>query len=74
MSFLEEESESKQLLVSFLVAVLILVVNNVDDFSDNEVMVEWEEYYDMLILIVFDSFSEISWVSDWIFGDFFVGE
>ena len=74
MSFLEEESESKQLLVSFLVAVLILVVNNVDDFSDNEVMVEWEEYYDMLILIVFDSFSEISWVSDCIFGYFFVGE
>ena len=50
--------------VLVLFGVPILVLISVYEFLDDEVIVEWEEYAGMLILILLDSFSEISWSSD----------
>ena len=49
-------------LVLFGVPILVLII--VSEFLEDEVIVEWEEYSGMLILILFDLFSEISWFSD----------
>ena len=68
--FLEVESESKRMCVLILFGVPILVLISVYDFLDDEVIVEWEEYSGILILILLDLFSEISWGSDEIFGKF----
>ena len=62
--FLEVESESKRMFVLVLFGVPILVLIIVSEFLEDEVIVEWEEYSGMLILILFDLFSEISWFSD----------
>ena len=56
--------------VLFLFVLPILVLISVDEFLDDEVIVEWKEYSGILILILLDLFSEISWGSNGIFGKF----